>query len=72
MHFYKGSAKDQVNWDLYRPHIIMAYRASVHFVTRKTPNLLNARSKCNIANIVVTGKPKPNASSDILGRDVYV
>ena len=32
--------KDQVNWDLYRPHAIMAYRASVHSVTRKTSILL--------------------------------
>ena len=64
--------KDQVNWNFYRPPVIMAYRASVHYVTRKTHNLLNARSKCDIANGVVIGKPKLNASSDILGRDVYV
>ncbi|MCG7866651.1 MAG: DDE-type integrase/transposase/recombinase [Candidatus Thiodiazotropha taylori] len=49
---------EQRRWDQYLPQLMMAYRASVHAATKKTPNLLMLGREITLPLEVVTGHPE--------------
>jgi hypothetical protein len=49
--------KEQRSWDKHLPHVMMAYRASVHSTTGKTPNMMMLGREVTLPMQAVIGRP---------------
>ncbi|XP_053373971.1 uncharacterized protein LOC128546713 [Mercenaria mercenaria] len=61
--------KNQKQWDKYLPQVMMAYRASTHSRTGKSPNMLTLGREINLPMTAVIGLPE---NQDPLTVDNYV
>ena len=62
---------DQKNWDKYLPQVLMAYRASKHSSTGKTPNKMMFGREVVLPMEAVIGRPD-DQSTELVDPDAYV
>lgn len=63
---------DQKHWDQYLPQVMMAYRASRHASTGKTPNLMMLGREVTLPMQAVIGRPITESDEEPCEPDVYV
>jgi hypothetical protein len=64
--------KDQNNWDWYLPQVMMAYRASTHSSTCKSPNLMMLGREVTLPMLAVIGEPVKENVVKRMHADDYI